>query len=115
MPHATAQQLLDLHALGVLCVNQVPKDYAWMSETEKHIILYLALAGKDGIHKNLFKNHLKTNPECFINLEVRGLVTWTNNKKGAPEYLILTWKGIDLAEFLKELAKQQSYSNPPKP
>lgn len=103
-----SDQLIDLQSLGLLRITHLPPQLKWLTETEKHILLYAHLAGDQGLHKSFLRPLLKAEPACVLNLEVSQLVSWSNDNHGKPQYLSLTWKGSEISSILLLIAKNRS-------
>lgn len=101
-------QHLELESLGILRQTKLPSELAWMSDAEKQLVLMVQLAGEGGLHKRDVTKLSKHNPDMLLNLDARGLVQWDTDKSGRPVFLVLTWKGDEIAQLLLHVAKHES-------
>lgn len=102
------EQHLALESMGILKQTKVPPELAWMSDLEKTFVLDLYLAGEDGLHKRQVAKFEKAHPEAFLDLEVRDVVRWESDKAGKPTFVVLSWKGEEIAKLLLQIAKNSS-------
>lgn len=102
------EQHLELEALGVLRQTKVPPELAWMTDEEKAFVLDVFLAGNDGMHKRDALKFDKKHPAAFIELQVRDLIRWESDKAGKPMFIVLSWKGDEVARLLFQIAKNTS-------
>jgi len=102
------EQHLELESLGILRQTKVPAELAWMTDDEKTFVLNLLMAGEGGLHKREVHKHQKKLPEVVLNLEVRDLVRWESDKSGKPMFMVLSWKGEEVAQLLLQIAKHES-------
>lgn len=109
-----SENLVELENLGILRTNKLPQNLAWLTENQKHILVYAKLAGDEGLHRSQLKHIQKTDPECIFQLEIKQYVQWLNDKFGKPVALALTWQGDEVAKLLLVIAKNQTKSTKPK-
>jgi len=98
----------ELDSLGILRQMRPPANLAWMEPHQKTLILDIAMAGGDGLHKRLVDKFEKDHPGEILYLSARGLIEWVNDKTGKPTYLALTWRGEDAAKILLQIARNES-------
>ncbi len=79
-----------------------------MTDVEKSFVLDLLLAGEGGLHRRDVQKFDKKNSGVVLNLEVRSLIQWESDKTGRPTFLVLTWKGEEVAQLLMQIAKHES-------
>jgi hypothetical protein len=99
---------LELETLGILRQTKVPAELAWMTESEKGLVLTMHLAGESGVHKTAVAKLEKASPDMVFNVTVRDLAEWLTDKAGRPVALVLTWKGEEIAKLLHQVAKHES-------
>lgn len=111
-----SENLVELESLGILRTNKLPQNLAWLSENQKHVLLYAHLCGENGLHKSQIKKIQKTDPNCILELEIRQYVKWLTDKFGKPIAVALTWQGDEVAKLLLVIAKNQTKQmyHPPK-
>lgn len=95
---------LELVTAGILRPVVLPAHLDWVTPDHAALILFLANAGEEGASKAALKK-LKVQEMTALDLEVRGIVQWLNDRRGRPSHLALTWKGEDLAEILRAHAR----------
>lgn len=102
------EQHLELESLGILRQTKVPAELAWMTDEEKSFVLDLLFAGEGGLHKREVQKFGKQNPDALLRLEMRELTIWESDKSGRPTFLVLSWKGDEVAKLLLQIAKHES-------
>ncbi len=102
------EQHLELESLGILRQTKVPQELAWMSDAQKAFVLDLLFAGAEGMHKRDVSKFEKKNPDVIFTLTVRDLANWESDKLGKPTFLVLTWKGEEVAQLLLQIAKHEN-------
>jgi hypothetical protein len=116
----------ELDALGLLSQSILPKEYDWLDNCDKQLLLSLYLyKDSGGMHKSEVKKwvkstykyrvaHAKDNQldepseDCLLLLEARQLVVWEKDTQGNDMYLTLTWRGEDIAMLLLAVAKHEN-------
>lgn len=98
----------ELDELGILRQKHLPASLSWLAPHHKTLILDIALAGDDGLHKRAVDRFEKNHPGEVLYLSARGLVEWVNDKTGRPVFLVLTWRGEDVAKLLLQIARNES-------
>ncbi len=106
------EQHLELESLGILRQTKVPAELAWMTDDEKSFVLDLLLAGEEGVHKRVVAKFEKKHPDAVLNLTMRDLARWESDKSGRPTFLVLSWKGDEVAKLLLQIAKHESRRGP---
>lgn len=101
-------QHLELETLGILRQTKVPSELNWMSDAEKQLTLILLMAGEGGLHKRDVRKFEKNNPNVLLNLDMRNYVAWETDQNGRPMFMVLTWKGEEVAKQLLQVAKHES-------
>jgi len=100
---------IELEDLGVLKQTKLPLELAnWMTDLDKTFLLDIYLAGKTGLSKSEVKKFEKNNAQTVLTLLIKQLCEWENDKRGKPAFLVLTWKGTEVAQLLMKIAKNQS-------
>lgn len=100
---------VDLDGLGLLKATQLPKNFEWLSDSDKVFLLKLFMAGPEGITRREAEKEEKTNPEVLLRLEAHSLTTWERDARGKFSFYCLTsWRGMDLGELLMQIAKNKS-------
>lgn len=79
-----------------------------MTDAQKAFLLDLLFAGEEGLHKRDVTKFDKKNPEVVFTLTVRDLANWESDKLGKPTFLVLTWKGEEVAKLLFQIAKHEN-------
>lgn len=102
------EQHLALESLGILKQTKAPPELAWMTDLEKTFVLDLFLAGEEGLHKRQVAKFEKNHPEAFLDLQVRDVIRWESDKAGKPTFVVLSWKGEEIAKLLLQIAKNTS-------
>lgn len=95
---------LELVKAGILRPTVLPSHLDWVTQDHASLVIYVANAGEEGASKTELKK-LKVEEVALIDLEVRGMVEWLNDKRGKPSHLALSWKGDELAELLRVYAR----------
>jgi hypothetical protein len=101
-------QPLELDSLGILRQTKVPQELSWLSDVEKSFLIEILMAGEEGVHKRRVAKVDKEGTDTIFNITIRGLAQWENDKAGRPTFLVLTWKGDEVAQLLLQIAKRES-------
>lgn len=103
----------ELDNLGLLRADKAPPHLAWLTDDEKFFLVELLTLGEEGMHKRLVAKFQKKSPDSVLRLEIRELISWERDKTGRPMYVVLTWKGAEVAELLLQLARNSSHHPAP--
>jgi len=106
------EQHIELETLGILRQTKVPPELKWMTDAEKQFMMMLLMAGEEGLHKRDVTKFQKKHADAVFNLDVRGLTNWETYKAGRPMFVVLTWKGEEVAKVLLHVAKHESWKAP---
>lgn len=98
----------ELAAAGVVKQAYLPKDFAWLDDGDKHVLVEMLIAGEGGLHKRVIRKLEKQFPDSFIKLEAANLIVWERDNNGRPMFLVLTWKGQEIAELLLAIARSEA-------
>jgi hypothetical protein len=102
----------DLDSLGLLKAVKEPKNLDYLSEADKSFLVTLYFAGEEGLRKVLALKEEKKNPEVLLRLDAYGLASWQRDKRGHFSFFCISeHKGVDTAELLLQVAKNQSRSS----
>ena len=99
-----------LDALGLLKATHVPKQYDWLSDADKRLILMIFQCGEHGLARSVAFKEQKSNPDVLFRLEANSLTYWEKDKRGRDAYYVLTNRGYDLGKLFLSVARNQSYS-----
>lgn len=100
---------VELEDLGVLKQVKLPLELgSWMTDLDKTFLLDIYLAGESGLSKSQVKKFEKNHAQVVLTLQLKQLCEWENDKRGKPAFLVLTWKGQEVAQLLLKIAKNQS-------
>jgi hypothetical protein len=98
----------ELDSLGLLRADRPPHHLAWLTDDEKCFLIELLTLGDEGMHKRQVAKFTRKNPDAVLRLEIRELISWERDKAGRPMFVVLTWKGVEAAELLLQLARNNS-------
>ncbi len=102
------EQYLELESLGILRQTKLPQELSWMTDAQKQLMLQVMLCGEDGLHKREVARFNKKNEGELVTLEFKDYLRWESDKAGKPTFLVLTWKGDEVAKLLMQVARHES-------
>jgi len=82
---------------------------AHLSDSARFYLIQVAQAGPEGLKKGETKLLDKKYPEACIELYAQDYVLWEYDSRGNPYFLVVNWKGEELAKLLMTIAKYGSH------
>jgi hypothetical protein len=95
----------DLESLGILRQTKVPSQLDWMTDSEKHFMLFLLTAGEFGVHRRYVTKEEKKSPELSSRLSANGMADWHRDRSGKEMFFTLSLKGEETAQLLLKIAR----------
>lgn len=71
---------------------------AKLTEVERQFLVELLMCGEHGMTRSKIKG---IRADAQLTLDIMGYVDWERDNRGNPAYLVLTWKGQEVAEVLR--------------
>lgn len=96
--------LLELESLGILAATGLPREYDWMLDSDKQLVVDMLLS-QGRFSKREVARREKQAPDCAMRLTAYGLAEWETDKCGKPACLVLSPRGEELGDFLLKVAR----------